>query len=142
MAKRATADWTHFPHEGDVGVCGRGASMEEAFENAARAMTAAIVPLDLIEAKTTTRVSCRAANREILLVDWLNAVIYAMATKGMVYRDFSVRIAGERLEGVMRGEKVEPARHEPSVELKGATLTELEVAEENGRWRARCVVDV
>jgi SHS2 domain-containing protein len=142
MAAPDTPDWTHFPHQGDVGVRGHGATMEEAFENAAQAMIAVIVPLDLIRVSETTRVSCRAADREILLLDWLNAVIYAMATEGMVYRDFKVRIEGERLEGEMQGETVEPARHEPSVELKGATLTELEVAEENGRWRAQCVVDV
>jgi SHS2 domain-containing protein len=142
MADQPTPEWSHFPHEGDVGVCGHGASMEEAFENAARAMTAVIVPLELIRANETTHVSCRAGDREILLLDWLNAVIYAMATEGMIYRDFKVRIEGERLEGEMHGEKAEPARHEPSVELKGATLTELKVTEENGRWRAQCVVDV
>ncbi len=142
MAAPATPPWTHFPHQGDVGVCGHGTSMEEAFENAARAMSAVIVPLERIRVNEATRVSCRAADPEILLLDWLNAVIYAMAIKGMVFRDFKVRIEGERLEGELRGEKVEPARHEPSVELKGATLTELEVAEENGRWRAQCVVDV
>lgn len=140
--KAAPARWSHFPHEGDVGVSGRGATMAEAFENAARAMTAVIVPLGLIRPEVTTIVTCHAADPEILLVDWLNAVIYAMATESMIYRDFEVGIAGDRLTGTLIGETVEPGRHEPSVELKGATLTALKVTEGPDGWIAECVVDV
>ncbi|WP_212523394.1 archease [Actibacterium sp. MT2.3-13A] len=137
------ADWTHFPHEGDVGVRGFGRDMAEAFENTARAMTAVVVPLDLIRRERVIPVTCRAADPAILLLDWLNAVIYIMATEKMLFCDFRVRIDGETLEGEMEGENVVPERHEPSVELKGATLTELAVYRQaDGRWFAQCVVDV
>jgi tRNA nucleotidyltransferase (CCA-adding enzyme) len=34
-------------------------------------------------------------------------------------------------------------RHQPAVEVKGATYTALKVArDEQGRWVAQCVVDV
>jgi len=36
----------------------------------------------------------------------------------------------------------EALRHVPGVEVKGATLTELEVSHEGALWRARTVVDV
>ena len=121
-------DWSHFPHQGDVGVRGCGSTPAEAFENAARAMTAVVAPLEAIRGGTTATVACQASDIEILLVDWLNAVIYEMSTRGMLFRDFSVEIDGEQLRGEMRGEPVDRARHEPSVELKGATLTELKVA--------------
>lgn len=137
------SDWSRFPHGADVGVRGRGGSMAEAFENAARAMVDAVVPLDLIELDDIRTVTCEASDSEILLVDWLNAVIYAMAAENMIFGDFRVRIDGGRLAGEMRGEKVDRARHEPAVELKGATLTELEVAQgADGRWVGQCVVDV
>lgn len=137
------ADWSHFPHEGDVGIRGFGAAPAEAFENAARAMTAVVAPLETIRSEETATVSCCTTDLEILLVDWLNAVIYEMATRGMLFRDFRVKIDGKELRGEMRGEAVDPARHEPSVELKGATLTELKVAQDaDGRWVAQCVVDV
>ena len=137
------ADWTHFPHRGDVGVRGYGQDMAEAFENAAKAMTAVVTPLDLIRVVRVIPVTCRAADPSILLLDWLNAVIYTMATEQMLFHDFRVRIDGETLQGEMEGEKVDPERHEPSVELKGATLTELAVEQQaDGRWCAQCVVDV
>ena len=40
------------------------------------------------------------------------------------------------------GELVDPARHHPAVEVKGATYTALRVARENGEWVAQTVVDV
>jgi len=138
-----TEAWTHFPHLGDVGVRGYGRDLDEAFENAARAMSAVVAPLELIRVERVIPVTCRAADPSILLLDWLNAIIYTMATEGMLFHDFRVRIDGETLRGEMEGEKVDRERHEPSVELKGATLTELAVEQQpDGRWCAQCVVDV
>jgi SHS2 domain-containing protein len=135
--------WTHFPHEGDVGVCGFGSSAAEAFENAARAMTAVVVPLEALESREGVAVTVEAPDLEILLVDWLNSVIYEMATRRMLFRDFRVEIAGSGLRGEARGERVDRKRHAPVVELKGATFTELRVARgPDGRWRAQCVIDV
>jgi SHS2 domain-containing protein len=135
--------WTHFPHEGDVGICGFGDSAAEAFENAARAMTAVVVPLEALAPREGVAVAVEAPDLEILLVDWLNAVIYEMATRRMLFRDFRVEIAGGSLRGEARGVPVDRERHAPAGELKGATFTELRVAREpDGRWRAQCVIDV
>lgn len=140
---KTTQTWAYFPHEADVGVVGYGKDAAEAFENAARAMIAVLVPLDQIRRAEVVEVICSAPDPEILLLDWLNAVIFEMATRRMIFGDFRVSIEGNRLSGQMWGEPTDPARHEPSVEPKGATLTELCVTEEpDGRWRAQCVVDV
>lgn len=135
--------WAHFPHEGDVGVRGYGSTLAEAFENAARALTSVVVPLDLVHPDESVTVTCEGSDPEYLLLDWLNAVIFEMATRGALYSDFAVEITEAGLRGQMRGEAVDVARHEPSVEPKGATLTELKVAQgADGRWVAQCIVDV
>ena len=135
--------WTHFPHEGDVGVRGYGVSPSEAFANAARAMTAALVPLVDIECDQAVEIVCAAPDLEVLLLDLLNAVIYEMATRGMIFGDFEVKIDGGRLSAIAFGEPVDVGRHAPSVELKGATFTALRVTQEpGGRWLTQCVVDV
>jgi SHS2 domain-containing protein len=54
-----------------------------------------------------------------------------------------VAITGTRLNGRASGEPIDIARHQPAVEVKGATLTALKVAEQpDGSWCAQCVVDV
>ena len=136
------AGWEHFAHDADVGVSGHGATVAEAFEQAAQALTAVITDA-AVEPKTAVAVTCEAPDLELLFVEWLNAIIYEMAVRGMVFGHFSVRISGERLDGTLRGEPVDVARHAPACEPKGATYTALRVAQgPDGSWTAACVVDV
>ncbi len=142
MSARATR-WEHFPHGADVGVRGIGRDRNEAFEQAALALTAAITDPAGIESCEAVAVRCEAPDVELLLVDWLNAVVYEMATRAMVFGRFRVRIGDRRLEGTAWGERVDVGKHRPAVEVKGATYTSLLVARHpDGTWVAQCVVDV
>ena len=136
------ARWEHFPHDADMGVRGYGSTLSEAFEQAALALTAIVTDAPVATVSTRT-VSCRAADRELLLVEWLNAVIYEMAVTGMLFGRFSVVIDGTSLQATLRGEPLDTGRHRPACEPKGATLTMLRVVQESdGQWLAQCVVDV
>jgi SHS2 domain-containing protein len=135
--------WELFPHDADIGVRGRGATLAEAFANAARAMTAAIVDPAAVALREAVAIACEAPDPEVLLVDWLNALVFEMATRAMLFGDFRVRIEGTRLAAEALGEPIDPARHAPAVEVKGATFTALKVARgADGIWVAQCVIDV
>ena len=140
--------WEHFEHQADIGVRGFGGNPAAAFEQAALALTAVIVDPARVHAAQAVELSCEAPDLELLLVDWLNALVFEMATRRMLFARFRVTIegAGEgrewRLRGEAWGEPLDPVRHEPAVEVKGATYTALAVREEPGGWRAQCVVDV
>lgn len=126
-----------------MGVCGRGASAGEAFEQAALALTAVITDPATVRTSTEVEVRCSAPDLDLLLVDWLNAVIYEMATRHMLFSRYSVRIDGTALVAILAGETLDVERHRPAVEVKGATYTGLSVRHlTNGSWEARCVVDV
>jgi SHS2 domain-containing protein len=142
-------NWEHFHHVADVGVRGFGDTMAAAFEQAAMAMTAVVTEPGSVRAADWVEVACEAPNPEILLADWLNALVFEMATRHMLFSRFEVRIEGEarnenwRLTAKAWGEAVDVARHQPAAEVKGATLSELEVARgSDGRWHAQCIVDV
>jgi len=137
-----SAHWEHFAHEADMGVRGAGRTKEEAFEQAALAMTAAVADLSTINARDMVTVECEADDDELLFAEWLNSIIYEMSTRKMLFSRFSVELDGVRLHGRAWGESVDPARHHPAVEIKGATYTSLRVAQENGEWVAQTVVDV
>ena len=141
-APPATARWEHFPHAADVGVRGFGKTSAEAFEQAALALTAVVTTAEVAQ-KTEVQVRCEAPDLELLFVEWLNAIIYEMAVRNMLFSRFSVRIQGTRLDGTLWGEPVDVARHQPACEPKGATYTALKVAEgADGSWSAECIVDV
>lgn len=135
--------WEHFHHGADIGVRGLGATLEEAYGEAALALTAVVADPALIEPRTRVEVHCAAPDRELLLVDWLNSVVYEMAIRRMLFSRFRVAFDDDALSGAMWGEPIDVRRHRPAVEVKGATYTELEVARRrDGGWRAQCVVDV
>ena len=136
-----TPGWEHFPHAADVGVRGFGKTLVEAFEQAAQALTA-VVTHAVVAPKLEVHVHCEAPDLELLFVEWLNAVIYEMAVRNMLFSRFAVSINGTRLEGTLWGVPVDVARHQPACEPKGATYTALKVAEHDGTWSAACVVDV
>ena len=137
------AGWEHFPHQADVGVRGFASTLDGAFEQVACAMTAVVTELQRVAPVTAINIRCSAPDRELLLFDWLNALVYAMATRHMLFSRFEVSISGDQLHATARGEPIDIRRHEPRVEIKGATFTELQVAQDaDGRWRAQCVLDV
>jgi tRNA nucleotidyltransferase (CCA-adding enzyme) len=134
--------WEHFSHDADIGVRGFGPTPAQAFEQAALALTAVVTDAE-VATPTAVEVVCEAPDIELLLVEWLNAVIYEMAVRRMLFGRFAVAIDGKRLTATLWGEPVEPKRHLPACEPKGATYTELRVAQEaDGTWSAACIVDV
>lgn len=135
--------WEHFSHPAGIGVRGIGASKEEAFEEAATALTAVLTDLNSLEPKNFVKVVCDAPTDELLFVDWLNAVIYEMAARKMLFSKFQVLIDRGRLEGTIWGEPVDTAKHQLAVDVKGATQTELAVQlRQDGKWIAQCVIDL
>lgn len=137
------ARWEHFAHDADVGVRGIGPTRAAAFEQAALALFHVAGEVDRVAAREVVEVSCAAPDDEVLLVDWLNALVFEMATRGMLLARTRVRIDDHRLTGRAFGEAVDLDRHVPGVEVKGATYTALAVRRRaDGSWLAQCVVDV
>lgn len=135
--------WELFPHDADVGVRGFGPDEETAFEQAALALTAVVADPKAVKAVSEVQIVCQAPDHELLLADWLNAVIYEMAVRRMLFSRFAVEITDTRLSARAWGEPIDHDRHHPAAEAKGATYTELLVRRDPSRgWVAQCVIDV
>lgn len=146
MAEAASAAipsrWEHFSHDADIGVRGWGPTPAMAFEQGAKALTAVMTHAE-VAPRLAIGVTCDAPDLELLFVEWLNAIIYEMAVRKMLFGRFEVNIEDGRLNGTLWGEPVDVARHAPACEPKGATYTALRVAQAtDGAWSAGCVVDV
>jgi len=143
----AASRYEHFPHKADMGVRGFGDTVEAAFCAAAKGMFAVTCDLRRVRATSEVSVTCSAPDLELLLVDWLSALLREADTRRMLLSRFTVLIheqnGGFALSGAARGETVDRERHRPRVEVKAATWAELAVGQlPDGRWVAQCVVDV
>lgn len=131
----------YFEHGADIGVVGRGATLEEAFEAAARATFAIMTELEAVRPAESVELEFEEADPELALVRWLNGLLGHARERGLVFSRFALEREGCRWRGRASGE---PWRREldRGVEVKGATLTMLRVARDGEGWEARCVVDV
>jgi SHS2 domain-containing protein len=136
------ARWEHYEHGADMGVRGFGATKSEAFEQAALALTAVVTDPAAVQEHESVVIECFAPDDELLFADWLNALVYEMATRKMLFNRFHTQIEGAALTATAWGEPIDSARHHPAVEVKGATYTTLRVWQEGGTWCAQTVVDV
>ena len=135
--------WEHFEHRADIGVRGIGLTEAQAFEQTALGMMAVMTRPQWVLPRVSVPIQCQAADHELLLVDWLNALLFEMATRRMLFSRFEVRIENDRLSATAWGESLDAQRHRPAVEVKGATYTALKLARlPDETWMAQCVVDV
>jgi SHS2 domain-containing protein len=134
-------DYGYFDHDADVGVIGRGATVEAACEAAAAAMFALMTELAAVRCVQRVPVEFEEADVELALVRWLNLLLALARGERLVFSRFALERDGVVWRGHAEGE---PWREEleRGTEVKGATLTMLSVKETAAGWEARCVVDV
>jgi SHS2 domain-containing protein len=133
--------FAYFEHGADMGIVGRGARIEEAFENAAKAVFAMMTDLDQVRLHESVAIEFEEADVELALVTWLNLLLGEARSRALIFGRFQLRRDGALWSGTAEGEPWRAAL-ERGVEVKGATLTSLAVTERDGMWEARCVVDV
>lgn len=134
--------WEHFAHDADVGIRGVGDTLEQAFSEAALALTAAAVDPDALRPVEAVDIHLHGTDPEDLLYQWLNALVFESTTRHLLFCRFDLTVADGELRARAWGEPVSVARHQPAVEVKGATYTALAVRRQDGRWVAQCVIDV
>ncbi|MCK9518010.1 MAG: archease [Dehalococcoidia bacterium] len=137
----ASEKFDYFEHDADIGVIGRGATPEQAMEEAARAMFLLMALPSGPEPTKKVEVAFEEEDPEFAFVTWLNGVLAECRTQHIFPTTFSLRHNGSRWTGEAEGEPWDNAL-EQGVEVKGATLTGLSLAQVDDQWEARCVVDV
>ena len=135
-----------FEHKADVGVRGIGKSLEEAFAECAKAMFSVMADLKKVEPEMAEKVEIETENREQLLVEFLNHLLYLRDVKGMLFSSFNLYITDGgnnwQLKGKAVGEKIDKEKHSLKGDVKAASYHQLKVEEEDGKFVAQCVVDV
>ena len=120
-----------------------GKDLPELFENAGRALSATLTDRRYLRRRATREVRLTAGDREALLVDWLNHLLYLFDIDGFLGRDFQVEsLTAERLEARVTGESFDPARHPERTGVKAATYHQLSIVPAGDGWQATVVLDL
>ena len=120
-------------HTADIGIRAYGASMQEAFANAAKGMFSLITELDDVEEIEHRDIELTAPDQESLLVAWLNELVYLFDVENIIFKRFDISWLSEtHLKAKSYGDKVDSSRHKIKIGVKAATYHMLKIDKSNG----------
>ena len=136
-------DFEFIEHTADIGLVAYGADMKQVFANAARGLFSLVTELNLVSEKDKHDVRVTAPDREALLVNWLNELIYLFEAKGILFSRFEITdLTDTGLKATAYGEKINLAKHELKTQVKAATYHLLKIEQNDGGWKAQVIFDV
>jgi SHS2 domain-containing protein len=119
-------------HTADAMVEVFGNTLAERFANAAYAMFDQITDVSRVEPRGEMKIVLKAENREQLLVDFLQELLFIHDTEDLVFGEFEVKTDGKELEARVKGEKFDEKKHPKRSVVKGITYHRLEFDDEEG----------
>jgi len=142
LCEPALPRWEYFFHQADIVIRGIAPTLEMACEQTGITLITVITVITdpaRVTSQERVEINREAPDKELLFIDWLNALIYEMVTRRLLFSRYAVSFADHRLSGQAWGERIDRQRHQPAVEIKGATYTALQVRrDKQGLWHARC----
>jgi protein archease len=132
-------------HTADLAVRVRGEDVGELFEAAAAALTDAITDRSAVRATESFAVTLAAPDLDVLLVDWLEELLYRFEVDAVLVRDSDVAIVsgdGVTLNAHAAGERRDGTRHPIKVLVKAITFHGLHVTETSEGYEATIVFDI
>jgi SHS2 domain-containing protein len=133
------------PHTADAKFDAFGASLEEAFGNAALAMFSIIVDTGHVKPALEEEIAVSGHDDKSLLYNFLEELLFLIDTKGFLLHEIK-KITITHGENLTLTATVAGDMHLDQYiitgEVKAVTYSEMEVAEEEGGFRVRVVVDL
>src|SRR5262249_30588034 len=130
-------------HPADIGFRAFAATLPDLYASAALAMLSIADDPSAAEPRGEHRISVESGDRDSLMVDWLNEVLYWLDCRQVAFRDFRIEsFQDNRIEAVGIGEPRDPERHRARVIVKAVTYHQLKIEQRDGRWIAEVYVDI
>jgi SHS2 domain-containing protein len=130
-------------HTADVGIIAYGANIKELFANAALAMFSLTIELQSIEEKLHLDLEVSSKDRDSLLIEWLNELIYLFDAKHVLFNRFIIEsLTHHRLKATCFGEIFDPMRHKIKIGVKAATYHMLKLGKNGHGYKAQIIFDI
>jgi SHS2 domain-containing protein len=130
-------------HTADVGIIAHGADVEELFSNAALALFTLITEPESVEEKLHFNLEVSSEDRDSLLVEWLNELIYLFDVKHILFNRFDIEsVTRNQLKATCYGEDFDPMKHKIKIGVKAATYHMLKLDKDGGEYKAQIILDI
>lgn len=143
QSHEAAAGFELTEHTADVGIHAWAATEAGVFEQAALALCSLLCDPATVEPRKAVGLEAEAPLHDLLLVAWLNELVYRFEADGLVFHSFAIDVLGARTLGATAfGEPIDPARHTVRAAVKAATYHGLSLREEGNGWEGTVILDV
>ena len=130
-------------HTADIGVRAWGRTPAEVFEEAARGMFSLICDPGQIGHEERLTIEVEAPQQDMLLVAWLNELLYLFEARHVLFADFEVlEVDDTRVRAEASGEALQPGRQAVCGGVKAATFHQLSLTHTEQGWEAQVFLDV
>jgi protein archease len=130
-------------HTADVGIIAYGKDIEELFCNAALALFSLITEPESIQEKSHLDLKVSSDERDSLLVEWLNELIYFFDAKHILFNRFDIEsLTQNELRATCHGEDFDPMKHKIKRGIKAATYHMLRLDKNNDGYKAQVILDI
>jgi SHS2 domain-containing protein len=130
-------------HTADVGIIAYGADLKQLFSNAALALFSLVTEPESIRQELQREVKIISEDKDSLLVEWLNELIYLFDAEHILFSRFDIkRLTNNGLEASCYGENVDPQRHKIRVGVKAATYHMLKIDKDSNGYRVQIIFDI
>ncbi|MCJ7514383.1 MAG: archease [Dehalococcoidia bacterium] len=130
-------------HTADIGIVAYGADIKQVFANAALGLFNLMADLDNLKEGVKREIELSAEDVEVLLVEWLNELIYITEVEHIIFKRFEINeFSNTRLKATCFGEKIKPGQHKLKREIKAATYHMLKLNKEDGSYKVQIIFDI
>jgi SHS2 domain-containing protein len=130
-------------HTADVGIIVYGTDVKELFANAALALFSLITEPESIQEKSHLNLRVSSDERDSLLVEWLNELIYFFDAKHILFNRFDIQtLTQNELKATCYGEDFDPMKHKIKIGIKAATYHMLRLDKNNDGYKAQIILDI
>ena len=130
-------------HTADIGLIVYGENLRVLFENAGEAFFHIITDLRKVRRRVEKQIDIKGESLDRLMVDWLSELLYLHDVASLLFKGFKVERVGEDgLSAIVKGEPFQEGVHVIKTQVKAVTYHQIEVRQENGRWRAQVILDL
>lgn len=130
-------------HTADIGIAAYGTDIKEVFCNAALGLFSLMAELDDIKEDVQREVKLSAEDEEVLLIEWLNELIYISDVEHIIFKRFEIdEPAGNQIRARCFGEEIKPGQHKVKREIKAATYHMLRISKSNGGYEVKVIFDI
>lgn len=134
-----------FDHTADIGVEATADTLSELFEALAEGVAGVTCAPASVQPREVRRVEIEQPEEDLeaLAVDFLWQLLLLLEQQRFLVRSVRVpRIDARRLVAELAGEPYQPERHELLHEVKAVTWHRLLIAQSDGGWHGRVILDL